>query len=79
MLKQVGDMMALGLRQEEPKSALETARDMAMRASLVKSEFLANMSYEIRTPMNGVLGMLDLLRETKMTPIQQDWVETAHN
>lgn len=78
MLKQVGEMMALALRQEEAKTALETARDMAMQASLIKSQFLANMSHEIRTPMNGVLGMLDLLRETKMTPTQLDWIETAH-
>ncbi len=78
MLKQVGEMMALALRQEEAKTALENARDMAMQASLVTSEFVANMSHEIRTPMNGVLEMLDLLSETKMTPTQQDWVETAH-
>ncbi|MCX7099804.1 MAG: PAS domain-containing protein, partial [Methylococcales bacterium] len=79
MLTQVGEMMALALRQEDARNALEAARDMAMRASLVKSEFLANMSHEIRTPMNGVLGMLDLLRDTPMSPTQQDWLETAHS
>ncbi|MDD5272362.1 MAG: response regulator [Methylovulum sp.] len=79
MLKQIGEMMALAVQQEETKVALETARDLAMQASLLKSEFLANMSHEIRTPMNGVLGMLDLLRDTPLTPTQQDWVDTAHS
>ena len=79
MLKQVGEMLALAVLQEQAKVSLENARDMATQAALAKSEFLANMSHEIRTPMNGVLGMLDLLRDTNMSRSQWDLVETAHS
>ena len=77
MLKQVGEMMALSLLQEQAQHSLDLAREMTVKMTDMKSEFLTNMSHEIRTPMNGILGMLDLLRDSDLTQAQTDLLDTA--
>ncbi len=55
---------------------LREARDAAERASQRKSEFLSSVSHEIRTPLNTMLGMAELLDETRLDERQKRYVRT---
>jgi len=47
------------------------AKERAEESDNLKSAFLTNMSHEIRTPMNGIMGFAELLKEPKLTGIEQ--------
>jgi light-regulated signal transduction histidine kinase (bacteriophytochrome)/FixJ family two-component response regulator len=59
--------------------AMRMAREAAERATRAKSEFLATMSHEIRSPMSGLLGVLELLRTTRLDPDQSRMAGMIHN
>ena len=58
---------------------LALAKQAAEAANEAKSNFLATMSHEIRTPMNGVVGIVDVLRQSSLTPYQADLADTIRD
>jgi len=61
---------------------IEQAKHLAEDAQKAEKQFLASMSHEIRTPLNAVIGMANLLYDTRPT-IEQieflDIIQTSAN
>ncbi len=77
-IRQLGlafNTMLEDLRRKNADTRL--ALRQAETSSLAKTQFLANMSHEIRTPLNGVVGMIELLRLSDPSAMQQRYIEAA--
>ena len=60
-------------------TALKEAREAAESNAQAKESFLSRMSHEIRIPLNGLLGMAQLLRQTPLTVLQQEYLHTMQH
>ncbi len=61
------------------EKVLIKAKKQAEEGSKAKERFLSNMSHEIRTPLNGIIGIIDILRDEKYLPEQEDSFNNLRN
>ena len=69
-------MDVTGLKMKERENIRLLANETAAKeASKMKSSFLANMSHEIRTPIAGIIGMSELMLDTRLDMEQNDFAQ----
>lgn len=57
---------------------LTRALDRALAGERAKADFLAVMSHEMRTPLSGLMGSMELMRQTGLTPEQAALMDILH-
>jgi predicted ATPase/GAF domain-containing protein len=77
LVRMFATQAAISIENARLLGNLEASRQEAERANRAKSTFLASVNHELRTPMNGIIGAIELLQSTRVTPDQTDYLDIA--
>lgn len=83
LFDQSGKVIALrGTAQDithevETNRELNAAKEAALTESKHKDIFLATMSHELRTPLTSIIGHVELMEETPLLELQQEYIGNA--
>ncbi len=72
-------LLLLLARNRERNAERDAQRQLVAVAeaeSRTRAEVIAEVGHRVRTPVSGVLGMLEMLQETPLTPVQRDYLST---
>ncbi len=62
------------ITDKKERIELENELNVAIESGKFKKNFLANMSHEMRTPLTGIIGMTEILSQTKLDHQQQEYL-----
>lgn len=77
-VKIAGILVDVDVRKKQ-EHGLKRSLVEAEAANRAKSLFLSNMSHEIYTPMAGVVGMAEILRQSKLSQEQLEYLDIVVN
>ena len=67
------------ITERKQAEKLREDRKIAEKTNKLKEQFIASISHEMRTPMNAILGMSNLVLQTKMNQEQFNYISSIKN
>jgi len=71
--------MELESKVRDRTKQLQQANSLLEKLDKTKSDFLSIISHELRTPLNGIIGLTNLLGDTKVDSSQNEYIEHLKN